>query len=112
MPTRLAMRSSGSIRLLDDATIGQIAAGEVIERPVSVVKELDENSLDAGAKSIIIDIREGGTSRITVVDDGAGIAADYLALAVTRHATSKLAHGDDLFAIGTLGFRGEGLASI
>ena len=100
------------IRLLSSEVASQIAAGEVIERPASVVKELMENALDAGAKSVSISVAEAGRKLIEISDDGSGIASDELALAVSRHATSKLARADDLFHISTLGFRGEALASI
>ncbi|NTV27917.1 MAG: DNA mismatch repair protein MutL, partial [Methanothrix sp.] len=93
------------IRLLDEDTINKIAAGEVIERPASVVKELVENSIDAGANKVLIEVDEGGKSFIKITDDGCGIEPEDLPLAFQKHATSKISVAQDLEKIATLGFR-------
>lgn len=102
----------GNIVLLDDLTINKIAAGEVIERPASVVKEMVENSIDAGAKNITIEIKNGGISLIKITDDGCGIAEDDMEIAFERHATSKIRTAEDLTTVKSMGFRGEALASV
>lgn len=101
-----------TIKILSEKLASQIAAGEVVERPASVVKELVENAIDAGATQIDIEIKDAGKKLIQIADDGIGIPSDEIALAVSRHATSKLSKAEDLFDIRTLGFRGEALASI
>ena len=100
------------IQKLSTRLANQIAAGEVVDRPASVLKELIENSIDAGATQIDIDIEAGGTKRVMVSDDGCGIHVDDMSLALDSHATSKIVELDDLDAVSTLGFRGEALASI
>ena len=101
-----------TIRKLPPQVAAKIAAGEVVERPASIVKELLENSLDAAATELRVQVRKGGIESIDVRDNGHGIAADQLALAVENHTTSKIAAAPDLHAIHSLGFRGEALASI
>ena len=100
------------IQVLEEHLANMIAAGEVVERPANIVKECMENSLDAGARTISVEVFEGGITRIVVEDDGEGMDPEDARLAFCRHATSKLRTEDDLFNIGTMGFRGEALASI
>ena len=100
------------IHLLDESTINQIAAGEVVERPSAVVKELIENALDAGATAITAEIKDGGLSLIRITDNGSGIGKEDISVAFMRHATSKIQKAEDLFSVTSLGFRGEALSSI
>ena len=100
------------IQVIDQITIDKIAAGEVIERPASVVKELVENAIDAGASSIMVEIEDGGISLIRIIDNGSGILREDIRNAFLRHSTSKIRSADDLMHISSLGFRGEALSSI
>src|SRR5882672_8282173 len=106
------VHTMSKIRVLPEALANKIAAGEVVERPASVVKELLENAIDAGALSLELDVEAGGRRLIRIQDDGEGMTADDALLAFERHATSKLHRADDLMEIATLGFRGEALPSI
>ena len=110
-PTPHIFKERPQIRQLEDAAVNRIAAGEVVERPASAVKELAENAIDAGAQRISIDIADGGKTLIRITDDGHGMAPDDLPLALSRHATSKI-DGSDLLHIESFGFRGEALPSL
>lgn len=102
----------GKIQVLDGETINKIAAGEVVERPSSVVKELVENAIDAGATAITIEIQDGGISFVRITDNGSGMEKEDIAMAFLRHSTSKIRSSEDLQTIHSLGFRGEALSSI
>ena len=105
-------RPLAQIQVLDQDTINQIAAGEVVERPASVVKELLENAIDANATAVTIEIKEGGISFIRITDNGYGIEKEQIPLAFLRHSTSKIRTAQDLITVSSLGFRGEALSSI
>ena len=102
----------GRIKVLPDQVANQIAAGEVVERPASIVKELVENSIDAGAKSIRVEFKKGGANLIRIEDDGCGMSQDDALLSLERHATSKISNAKDLDALTSMGFRGEAIPSI
>ena len=106
------IRGVNRIKLLSEQVANQIAAGEVVERPASVVKELVENALDAGAKKITVEVKAGGRSLIRVTDDGHGMSRDDALMSLERHATSKISRAEDLASITTMGFRGEAVPSI
>ena len=108
----LTVGGSGKIHILPEDVVSRIAAGEVVERPAAVVKELVENSLDAGARSITVEVKDGGLAMIRVTDDGEGMSREDAPRAFDRHATSKLRSDQDLWSIRTMGFRGEALPSI
>jgi DNA mismatch repair protein MutL len=108
----ISLQTPPKVRLLDSHTVNQIAAGEVVERPSSVVKELVENAIDAGATRIVVELRETGRECIRVVDDGCGMSFEDALCAIQRHATSKIGSVDDLSFVSSLGFRGEALPSI
>ena len=110
--TKIKKTMSDIIQLLPDSVANQIAAGEVIQRPASVIKELVENSVDAGAKTINVLVTDAGRTSIQVIDDGKGMSETDARMSFERHATSKIRKADDLFALHTMGFRGEALASI